>query len=88
MTDTYVSCPQTFLRIGRINFLVMVKGGMDFRAILKHKDKCSPVLFCLSHSSPECQLKFVAYRVEQTMCLKCLVYNNLLDAHPIIPQEE
>lgn len=62
--------------------------GMDFRAILKSRDKHSPILHCSSKSSPECQETFIVFRFEQTMCVKCLVYNDLLDAHPIIPIEE
>jgi hypothetical protein len=61
--------------------------GMDFRGILKNKDKMSPVHECSSKSSPECQLTYIVFRHEQTMCLKCLVFNGLLAAHPLIRVE-
>lgn len=58
--------------------------GMDFREILKQKPKNLPVRKCRSKSSPICLLNFIQSRVEQTMCLRCLEHNDLLEAHPMI----
>lgn len=55
---------------------------MDFRKILKSKPKGLIPQDCKSKSSPVCLSTFIQTREEQTMCIKCLAHNDLLDAHP------
>ena len=66
--------------------------GFNFREILKSKSKGIQVEQCRSQSSPQCRYTFIPARVGQTMCIKCLVENDLLEAHPVInlsdPEDE
>lgn len=81
------SCPQVmnmmYFLFVKYNTIVKHQ-GMDFREILKQKPKNLPVRKCRSKSSPVCLLNFIQSRVEQTMCLRCLEHNDLLEAHPMI----
>lgn len=61
---------------------------MDFRKILKVRVKNLPVKKCRSKSSPTCLYNFIQSREEQTMCYHCLVFNDLLDAHPMIQSDD
>ena len=38
---------------------------------------------CLS-DSPQCLREFIPARFEQSMCVKCLIYHNLLEKHPLL----
>lgn len=60
------------------------KDGMGFRQILKQKNNNLSVEQCRSQSSPQCRYLFIPARVGQTMCIKCLAHNDLLEAHPMI----
>ena len=57
---------------------------MDFRRILKTKPRGLNPQDCKSKSSPTCLLNFIKTRKEQTMCFNCLVFNGLLEAHPVL----
>lgn len=57
---------------------------MEFRLILKSKPKGFIPIECQSKSSPMCKGTFIISRQEQTMCLPCLAYNDLLGSHPLI----
>lgn len=60
------------------------KQSMEFRELLKLKPKGLAPVDCLSKVSPQCKETFIPARKEQTMCLKCLDYYGLLEAHPMI----
>ena len=63
------------------------KSKWGFREILKSEPKGIEVVLCNSNSSPQCMNKFIPVRKKQKMCLKCLVFNNLIDDKPVIHYE-
>jgi len=62
--------------------------GFNFREILKSKARGLKPQVCRSLSSPVCLQTFIVTREEQTMCRNCLVFNDLLGAHPVIKVKE
>lgn len=74
-------------KILAIQLTVKYNHGMDFRKILASKPKGLKPRLCMSKSSPTCLFNFIKSRIGQKMCLNCLIYNDLLDAHPIIEQD-
>ena len=61
---------------------------VNFRKILKDKPMGIPAQPCMSQSSPQCLNNFIKAREEQSMCIKCLVFNDLLLAHPMLKYDD
>ena len=42
-----------------------------------------PKVKCLI-DSPQCLIEYIPTRLDQKMCLKCLIHHNLLNKHPLL----
>ena len=56
---------------------------LNFRQITSIYINDIPKVKCLV-DSPQCLLEFIPTRENQTMCVRCLVFKNILENYPLL----